>query len=306
MTTARKHRRHPLLRALVIAVVVAAVGGFAASRSFLSAGAAAFRITRTASAADAWTPDKPMYILLLGSDLRPGAGCGCSDAIHLVGIPAGGGRATIINIPRDSRIDVPGHGLHKLTEAMSLGGPELTAQAIGNWVGVPISYTMVTSFDGLTNLINAMGGVIVNLAAPVQDSNTNVNLPAGATAIDGDLALRLARSRHIPGGDLVRTENQAQIIIGALATLQQKKQTSPGDTVNYLAILSRYVTLQGMSTSDLYRLARLGMSIYPTNIRSVVVPSHGALISGTSYVIPDASASGLFSDFADDAVLETH
>jgi LCP family protein required for cell wall assembly len=264
-----------------------------------------FRVSKTATGANQWTPDKPLYVLLLGSDLRPGGGCGCSDAIHLVGVPAGGGQATMINIPRDSRINVPGHGLRKLTEAMSVGGPQLTARSISDWVGVPISYTIVTSFDGLTSMVDEMGGVIVNLAEPVKDSLTNVDLPAGATAIGGELALRLARSRHIPGGDLVRTQNQAQIIVGMLGVLRAKG-TSPADTVRYLSILSRYTVLDGISTADLYRLARLALSIDPNNLKTVVVPSHAATIAGTSYVIPDDVAGGLFADFADDAVLQTH
>jgi hypothetical protein len=61
-----------------------------------------------------------------------------------------------------------------------------------------------------------------------------------------------------------------------------------------------------MSTADLYRLARVAMSIDPANVKSVLVPSTGALIGGTSYVIPTADAPDLFADFADDAILESH
>jgi LCP family protein required for cell wall assembly len=295
-----------IVRVVAIAVSVAAVGGFAASRAYLSsASAVALRITKNVTGVNQWSPDKPMFILALGSDLRPGAGCGCSDAIHLIGLPTGGGRATFLNIPRDSRINVPGYGLRKLTEAMSVGGPQLTTQAISEWVGVPISYTIVTSFDGLTGMVDALGGVIVNLPAPVKDSETNVDLPAGTVAMDGDLALRLARSRQIPGGDLVRTENQAQIIIGALRKISTLG-TSPADAVKYLSVLSRFTQLNGMSTADLYRLAGVGLTITPDNIRTIVVPSHGATIAGTSYVIPDDGAGGLFADFADDAVLQSH
>src|SRR5215203_5079532 len=122
------------LTALAIALVVALVGGVALSRSYLQA---------AASGSNEWTPGQPLYILLLGSDTRPGAGCGCSDAIHIVGVPAGGGQATFINVPRDMRVDVPGRGPSKLTEAMATGGPQRTAEAISQWMGVPISYTIM-------------------------------------------------------------------------------------------------------------------------------------------------------------------
>jgi LCP family protein required for cell wall assembly len=294
-----------LLTSVVIAVVVAVVGGVAASWSFVSAGANVFAITKTAAGASEWTPGQPLFVLLLGSDLRPGAGCGCSDAIHVVGIPAGGGQATFINVPRDSRVDVPGHGLMKITEAMSAGGQQLTTQTISEWMGVPITYTIVTSFDGLTSMVDELGGVTVDVPERMDDSFTQVHLDPGPVPMDGDLALRFARSRHITGADYERTQNQALLILSALGEMRAAG-TSPADTVRYLGILARHTTLEGMSTADLYRLARVAMSIDPANVKSVVVPSTGALIGGTSYVIPTADAASLFADVADDAILESH
>jgi LCP family protein required for cell wall assembly len=293
------------LTALAIAVVVAVVGGVAVSRQYLQAGANVFRISKTASASNEWVPGQPLYLLLLGSDTRPGAGCGCSDAIHVVGVPAGGGQATMVNVPRDTRIDVPGKGPSKLTEAMATGGPQLTAQAISQWMGVPISYTIITSFDGLPAMIDEIGGVTVNVPERMDDSFTNVHLDPGPTPMDGDLALRFARSRHITGSDYERTMNQALLILSTLGELRTAG-TSPVDTMKYLGILSAHTTLDGISTPDLYRLARLALSIDPAQVKSVLVPSSGATIGGTSYVIPTDDAAGLFQDFADDAVLQWH
>jgi LCP family protein required for cell wall assembly len=299
-------RRRRILTSLAIAVVVAVVGGVAASWSFLRASADVFHITKTAAGSSQWTPDKPLFVLLLGSDLRPGAGCGCSDAIHVVGIPAGGGQATFINVPRDSRIDVPGHGPMKITEAMSAGGAQLTTQAITEWMGVPITYTIVTSFDGLSAMVDELGGVTVNVPERIDDSFTQVHLEPGPVPMDGDLALRFARSRHITGSDYQRTQDQALLIMSALGEVRAAG-TSPADTVRYLGILARHTILDGMSTADLYRLARVAISIDPANVKSMLVPSTGALIGGTSYVVPDAEAAGsLFADFADDAILESH
>jgi LCP family protein required for cell wall assembly len=294
-----------VLTTLAIAVTVALVGGFAASRSFLQAGASVFRISKTASGANEWVPGQPLFMLLLGSDMRPGAGCGCSDAIHVVGVPAGGGQAVIINVPRDTRIDVPGKGLSKLTEAMATGGAQLTAQAVSQWMGVPISYTIVTSFDGLPAMVDELGGVTVNVPERMDDSFTNVHLDPGPTPMDGDLALRFARSRHITGSDYQRTMNQALLMLSALGEMRTMG-TSPVDTVKYLGILARHTTLDGLSTPDLYRLGRVGLAIDPASVKSVLVPSSGATVGGTSYVIPTDDAAGLFQDFADDAMLEWH
>jgi LCP family protein required for cell wall assembly len=294
-----------LLTSVAIAVVVALVGGVAASRSFLQAGADVFRVTRTAAGTSEWTPDQPLFMLLLGSDLRPGAGCGCSDAIHVVSVPAGGGQATMINIPRDMRIDVPGRGLSKLTEAMATGGTQATTQAVSQWMGVPITYTIVTTFDGLSAMVDELGGVSVDVAERMDDTFTNVHLDPGPVSMDGDLALRFARSRHINGGDYNRTQNQALLILSTLAGLRNAG-TSPADTVKYLGILARHTILDGVSTPELYRLARLGLSIDPASVKSVLVPSTGAMIGGTSYVIPTDEAAGLFVDLADNGVLDVH
>jgi len=293
------------LTALAIALVVALVGGVALSRSYLQAGATVFRISKAASGSNEWTPGQPLYMLLLGSDTRPGAGCGCSDAIHIVGVPAGGGQATFINVPRDMRVDVPGRGPSKLTEAMATGGPQRTAEAISHWMGVPISYTIMTSFDGLPGMVDELGGITVNVPERMDDSFTNVHLDPGPTPMDGDLALRFARSRHITGSDYQRTQNQALLILSTLAYLRAAG-TSPADTVKYLGILTRHTTLDGMSTPDLYRLARVALAIDPAAVKSVLVPSSGANIGGTSYVIPTDDATGLFQDFADNAILEWH
>jgi LCP family protein required for cell wall assembly len=293
------------LTALAIAVTVALVGGIVLSRSYLQAGANVFRISKTATGTNQWVPGQPLFLLLLGSDTRPGAGCGCSDAIHVVGVPVGGGQATMINVPRDTRIDVPGKGPSKLTEAMATGGPQLTAQAISQWMGVPISYTVMTTFDGLPAMVDELGGVTVDVPLRMDDSFTNVHLDPGPTPMDGDLALRFARSRHITGSDYQRTQNQALLILSALGELRTAG-TSPTDTVKYLGILARHTTLDGMSTPDLYRLARVALGLDPASVKSVLVPSSGATIGGTSYVIPTDDAAGLFSDFADNAILEWH
>ena len=97
-----------VVRTLALAVTMAVVAWRFPSASICAAGATVFRVVKTASASQQWTPDRPLFVLLIGDDLRPGAGCGCSDAIHLVGIPAGGGSGVMIDIPRDTRVNIPG------------------------------------------------------------------------------------------------------------------------------------------------------------------------------------------------------
>src|SRR5207253_4644125 len=108
--------------------------------------------------------------------------------------------------------------------------------------------------------------------------------------------------RHITGSDYQRTQNQALLILSTLSYLRSAG-TSPTDTLKYLGILTRHTTLEGMSTPDLYRLARVGLGIDPAAVKSVLVPSSGATIGGASFLGAADDAAGLLSDLADDAAL---
>ena len=105
-------------------------------------------------------------ILVLGSDRRqknskePGAettGPGRSDTIMLLRI--GGGHAARLSIPRDTVIEIPGHGLQKINAAHAFGGPALSISVIERWLGIPINHLVEVNFEDFPQLIDAMGGV---------------------------------------------------------------------------------------------------------------------------------------------------
>jgi polyisoprenyl-teichoic acid--peptidoglycan teichoic acid transferase len=257
-----------------------------------------------ARAAGEWAPGQPLYVLLLGSDARAGAGCNCSDAIHLVGVAPGGGQATIVNIPRDMRVNVPGRGTTKINEALSRGGPQLAADTVSAFVGVPVSYTMVVGFDAFPALVDELGGVEVDIPVAMNDRSSGALFDPGPQRLDGRAAMALARNRKdLPDGDLGRTANQALIIVSALRELRPTT-SDPVGTMRRLVSLSRHVDTNGVSMTELYRLGRLAIAIDPINVRSIVVPSRPASIGGTSYVVTTGDAPAVFADFADDAVLQ--
>src|SRR5207249_5181013 len=110
------------------------------------------------------TGTKPMFILSLGSDARPGQPPEAerSDSIHIIGINPAKHRASILGFPRDSWVSIPGHGTNKINAALVEGGPLLTVQTIEQLTGIHIDYYLLTSFSGFTNMVNAIGGVTVN------------------------------------------------------------------------------------------------------------------------------------------------
>ena len=148
-------------------------------------------------------------ILVLGSDRRekgskePGAetsGPGRSDTIML--IRTGGGHAARLSIPRDTVIEIPGHGLQKINAAHEFGGPALSISVIEHWLGIPINHLVEVNFENFPQLIDAMGGVtytggciISKLAGGFADGGYTLRLAAGTHHLDGREALALARTR---------------------------------------------------------------------------------------------------------------
>jgi LCP family protein required for cell wall assembly len=171
-------------------------------------------------------PFSSTNILVLGSDQRqkdskePGAdpsGPSRSDTIML--IRTGGGRSARLSIPRDTVVDIPGHGEQKINAAYAFGGPALSISVIKHYTGIPINHLVIVNFEDFPALIDAMGGVnytggcvISRLDGGFRDGGFTLRLRAGTHHLDGKEALALARTREnlcAPAEtDLQREEHQ--------------------------------------------------------------------------------------------------
>jgi LCP family protein required for cell wall assembly len=149
-------------------------------------------------------------ILVLGSDRRernsrePGAettGFGRSDTIML--IRTGGGHSARLSIPRDTVVEIPGHGLQKINAAHVYGGPRESIEVIKRFLGVPINHLVEVNFENFPALIDSMGGVTYTggcidseISGGAQNGGYTLKLPAGTHHLDGREALILARTRE--------------------------------------------------------------------------------------------------------------
>jgi LCP family protein required for cell wall assembly len=165
-------------------------------------------------------------ILVLGSDRRPkgskepGAntsGPSRSDSILLLRI--GGGHASRLSIPRDTVVEIPGHGQQKINAAYAFGGPALSISVIKHYLGVPVNHLVEVNFEDFPQLIDAMGGVdytggciISRINGGFSNGGYTLRLAKGTHHIDGKQALALARTRKnlcAPNEtDLQRAEHQ--------------------------------------------------------------------------------------------------
>ncbi len=267
-----------------------------------ASGAVWMQVVKTGEAhATSGAPDQPFFFLLVGNDSSAdrGNGNGLGDALHLVGVNPAAGAATIINIPRDT--EGPNGG--KINAYHSLGGLRAQANAVGQVVGVNVPYAVTVNFDHFTAMVDAMGGISINVPTDMNDPDSGSNFRAGPQVFNGDKALAFSRDRKsFATGDIQRTTNQATLIIAALATLRGKDPNAI-NAVKWTALAARHVQLDGLGVGELYRFGRLALSLDPARIRNATIPVAN---SGGTNLAPTAEARGLFADFADDGVLQTH
>ncbi|MEY3360902.1 MAG: hypothetical protein RL531_621 [Actinomycetota bacterium] len=301
-------RRHPIVAALVtvplvltLALVGLATWWLRAGSLPLARGATWMTVQKVASADATPRPGAPVFLLAVGTDARTGETVARGDAIHVIGVNPATGQGTILDIPRDTGAAIPGRGTDKINAALSAGGPDLMARTVSNLVGVPISYVITTDFDGFIGMVDGLGGVTVNVTRRNVDRSSGANFEVGTVRMNGTQALAFNRNRlGFATGDLQRSENQGYFILQALAQLRAQ-DPGPAGTLALLGTLGRHARLVNLGWTDAYRLGRLGLSLDPANVRNVLIPV-GSGVGSRLQVQPSATA--LFADFRDDAILQ--
>jgi LCP family protein required for cell wall assembly len=245
-------------------------------------------------------PTDPFFFLALGNDARADGTAGLGDAIHVIGVNPATGQATIMNVPRDTV--APGGDKINAWHA-TRGLPGITDQ-LNRMFGIQIQYAITTNFPGFTAMIDEIGGIDVDIPQQLHDTDSGATFVAGVQHLMGRDILAFARDRKdFINGDISRTFNQGQIILGALATLRAQNPGAAG-TMKLVAILARHVQMHNVSLAELFRLGRLGLDLDAANVRNVTIPVASAGDGTTNLRI--VGADSLFADFRDDGVLQAH
>lgn len=226
--------------------------------------------------------DKPFYMLLIGSDARaddPSSGQR-SDTNILVRIDPVDNVVTMVSIPRDTMIEIDGN-MEKFNAAYSYKGAASTITEANELCGVKISHYAEVNFEKLVQLIDAVGGVEVDVPERIDDPDAgNVVIEAGPQTLDGEAALTFARSRAYADGDFTRTSNQ-RLLVEALIT--KVLETPVTDLPSVIQRAAECVTTD-LSATEIVDLATRfqdgGITMY-----SSMVPSTTAMVGGVSYVL---------------------
>jgi len=232
-----------------------------------------------------------------------------TDTILLLHYGASG--PDLISIPRDSYVTIPAYtdsggkahsaSKNKINAAYDLGGPQLLAKTVEMATGVRVDHYMEIGFLGVVDVVNAVGGVHLCLDAPVKDSYSGANLPAGCQTLNGQQSLALIRTRYsLANSDISRMANQ-QKFVAALA----KAALRPGVEYNPLTLypmlsstLGSIAVDNGTGLTDLVSLSSKAKPITGSGGSTGTVPiaNEGYNVSGvgSSVLWDKAKAARLF------------
>ncbi|GAA3787975.1 LCP family protein [Amycolatopsis tucumanensis] len=167
---------------------------------------------------------------LVTGDVKAAGGGQRTDTMMIAHLPDNDTKPTLVSLPRDSEVAIPGHGTSKINAAFSIGGAPLLVKTVEQATGLRIDHYAEIGFGGFANIVDAIGGVDMCVDKEMHDTVTGITIPAGCQELDGAHALGFVRMRHsdaTPRSDLDRVENQRKFI-GALVS----QISSPGTLLN--------------------------------------------------------------------------
>jgi LCP family protein required for cell wall assembly len=236
--------------------------------------------------------------LALGHDITGGR----SDTIMILHLPANGTRPTLVSLPRDSYVPIPGVGKNKLNAAYALGGPKLLVETVQNVTGLHINHFMSIGFGGLVSVVNDVGGVRMCLKAPMKDKLAGLNLKAGCQTLNGDQALGFVRTRAFSEGDLQREQDQRVLLKGILSKL-----TSAGTLINPFAVIPAASGAAGAisvdSSTGLSQLISVAFALRDPVTTTVPFGGFANTNVGSVVLWDSAQATQFFSDLGHDQAL---
>jgi polyisoprenyl-teichoic acid--peptidoglycan teichoic acid transferase len=231
-------------------------------------------------------PPTGMNIVLLGSDTRASSGGGGrSDSIIMVHIDSTKNYLSMLSIPRDLRVEIPGHGFNKINASYQFGGPALVIRTLKSVFNVKIDHYMEIDFNAFKEMTEQLGGVWIDVDRVYDDGL--IQFQPGYQSLIGSDALRYVRTRHDTNFDFGRMERQ-QRFINALRE-QAMGWNLPLKLPGLISALFSNVDTD-LTANEFLKLAYWGVKLDGGRMRQAKITGATQTIDGTSFVIADNTA----------------
>lgn len=216
---------------------------------------------------------------------------GLTDTMMLVRFNPEDKKVSLLSIPRDTRIEIPGHSVGKINEANSVGGPALAARTVSQLLGgVGVDRYVTINVQGVQALVDALGGVTVYVPKDIKYSDDSqhlyINLKAGKQHLNGNQALQLLRFRYDETGDIGRVQRQ-QMVIRALSE-QALNPMTLARLPQIVSVIRAYIDTN-LSMEEIFALVAYAGRIDRSKMEMLITPGEYGDIEtyGTSYWLPD-------------------
>ena len=249
------------------------------------------------------TGDRPIFILIIGSDSRPGTAVadGLCDSIHILGINPKSKRATLVGIPRDSYVPIASGGTNKINVALSQGGPEGMVATVENLTGITFDYYALAGFEGMTRIFDALGGLRIDIPYSFEGYE-NTDFTEGRTTLTGAETLEYTRTRKsLSHGDFDRSMNQGRVLLAAFSQFRSEFRRDPAALLQWIAVGMRNVTTD-VPLEELLTLGFTSWEIRPARLTNLVAVGSIGTAGGAS-VVHLPSPNAVFEDIADDGFI---
>lgn len=218
-----------------------------------------------------------------------------SDTILLAHLDIDRRTATLMSIPRDTWVAIPGHGHEKINAAIGYGGAKLSARVVSSMVGVPIDATIAIQPSGAKQLVDAMGGLNVNVERDMDYDDSNgqlhIHLKKGQQHLNGGEVLGYIRFRHDAESDWGRMRRQQQVLKNMLDEMSDPVQWT---RLNQLLSLARKDMKTTLNDKQLAALLEIYRGVPQDNLRTLTMPGKGATVGEASVVLIDQNWAKIF------------
>lgn len=224
-------------------------------------------------------------VLLIGADQRPGEPKFNTDSLILVTIDPKSAQVSLLSIPRDTRVSIPGHTDIKINGVAPLTDLDTLVDVVADLAGIPVAGYIQTNFNGFKKIIDTLGGITVEVEKDMyyetgDDEDGYINLKKGLQELDGSQALQYARFRNDALADISRTARQ-QVVLKAVAEEMLQLSTLP--KLPWLIPQLKEAVNTNLELGSLFKISKTAVKFKDVEILTQTLPGRFRDIKGISF-----------------------